>query len=85
MRTQRSALLVFATCLVAVGLTAATDCHVLTPSSFAHHVERFNAMEDENVTNFISNGKSWEWLQQNIPLFECAAMSLISICQCRRV
>ena len=28
-------------------------------------------MEGENVTNFISNGKSWEWLRQNIPLFEC--------------
>ena len=27
-------------------------------------------MEDENVTNFISNAQSWAWLQRNIPLFE---------------
>lgn len=28
-------------------------------------------MEDENVTNFVSNAKSWEWLVSNIPLFDC--------------
>jgi hypothetical protein len=44
---------------------------VLSPPTFAHHIERFNAMEDENVTNFVSNAKSWAWLQDNIPLFEC--------------
>ncbi|HEY9509402.1 MAG TPA: glycosyl hydrolase family 65 protein [Verrucomicrobiae bacterium] len=44
---------------------------VLQPAAFAHHIERFNSMEDENVTNLISNAESWNWLQQNIPLFEC--------------
>src|SRR6266550_3475527 len=44
---------------------------ILSPAAFAHHIERFNAMEDENVTNFVSNAKSWTWLQENIPLFEC--------------
>lgn len=29
-------------------------------------------MEDENVTNFVSNAQSWDWLQKNIPLFECS-------------
>lgn len=28
-------------------------------------------MEDENVTNQVSNAESWKWLQRNIPLFEC--------------
>jgi len=28
-------------------------------------------MEDENVTNFISNAQSWVWLQKEVPLFEC--------------
>ncbi len=28
-------------------------------------------MEDENVTNFVSNAESWAWLQRNTPLFEC--------------
>ena len=44
---------------------------ILSPSAFAHHIERFNSMEDENVTNLVSNAKSWSWLQDNIPLFEC--------------
>lgn len=50
---------------------AADDFRVLKPELFAHYIERFNTMEDENVTNFVSNAKSWEWLRQNIPLFEC--------------
>lgn len=49
----------------------AADLAVLKPADFAHHVARFNAMEDENVTNFISNAGSWNWLQQEIPFFEC--------------
>jgi hypothetical protein len=44
---------------------------VLRPSAFEHYIERFNLMEEENVTNFISNAESREWLQRNIPLFEC--------------
>jgi hypothetical protein len=44
---------------------------VLNPAAFAHHIERFNAMEDENVTNFVANAESWAWLQKNIPVFEC--------------
>jgi hypothetical protein len=28
-------------------------------------------MEDENVTNFVSNAQSWEWLSSNIPLLDC--------------
>ena len=47
------------------------DFHVLKPGAFAHHIERFNTMENENVTNFVSNAKSWDWLRENIPFFEC--------------
>ena len=50
---------------------ASEAIHVLRPASFAHHIEHFNAMEDENWTNFVSNAHSWEWLQANIPFFEC--------------
>jgi hypothetical protein len=28
-------------------------------------------MEDENWTNFVSNAQSWQWMQKNIPFFEC--------------
>ena len=44
---------------------------VLIPNNFAHYVSAFNAMEDENVTNLVSNAASWDWLQKEIPLFEC--------------
>jgi hypothetical protein len=56
---------------VVSSLAGASDFSVLKPDSFAHHVGRFNAMEDENVTNFVSNAQSWDWLRANIPLFEC--------------
>jgi len=44
---------------------------VLKPASFSNYVAHFNSMEDENITNFISNADSWSWLQKEIPFFEC--------------
>ncbi len=55
----------------AVQNSRAADFAVLKPAAFAHHIERFNAMEPESVTNFIPNAQSWSWLEKNIPLFEC--------------
>ena len=49
----------------------ASDFAILKPAAFAHYVEHFNSMEDENITNFISNAQSWGWLQKEIPFFEC--------------
>jgi len=50
---------------------AAEDLPILKPDSFAHYIEHFNSMEDENVTNFVSNAESWDWLKKEIPFFEC--------------
>jgi hypothetical protein len=44
---------------------------LLNPADFAHYVAGFNAMEDENVTNLVSNAASWDWLQKEIPFFAC--------------
>ena len=49
----------------------AKNLYVLNPAAFSNCVAHFNSMEDENVTNFISNAGSWNWLQKEIPLFEC--------------
>ncbi|HEY5346101.1 MAG TPA: glycosyl hydrolase family 65 protein [Verrucomicrobiae bacterium] len=49
----------------------AEDFSVLNPAAFSNYVAHFNSMEDENVTNFISNADSWIWLQKKIPFFEC--------------
>ena len=45
------------------------DFAVLNPTVFSHYIERFNSMEDENITNFVSNTNSWNWLQKEIPFF----------------
>jgi hypothetical protein len=44
---------------------------VLKAKNFKHYVDYFNKMEDENIVQAIPNAQSWDWLQQNIPLFEC--------------
>ncbi|HEV2696216.1 MAG TPA: glycosyl hydrolase family 65 protein [Verrucomicrobiae bacterium] len=56
-------------CAVLNGHAAETE--TLKPAAFAHYVEHFNSMEDENVTNTISNAGAWDWMQKEIPLFEC--------------
>jgi len=70
-RLHESALIGFFLLLaVPMAFASGTD-YVLKPDSFAHYNEYFNSMEDENVTNYISNADSWNWLQKEIPLFEC--------------
>ena len=44
---------------------------VLKASSFKHYVDYFNKMEDENIKQAIPNDSAWQWMQKNIPLFEC--------------
>jgi len=44
---------------------------VLDAGAFKHHVDFFNTMEPETIVNYISNDKSWEWMRENIPFFEC--------------
>jgi hypothetical protein len=55
----------------AVQNASAADFTVLESADFAHHVKKFNTMEDENFTNTISNASSWDWLQKEIPFFDC--------------
>ena len=44
---------------------------LLKQSSFKHYVDYFNKMEDENIKQAIPNDSAWNWMQKNIPLFEC--------------
>ncbi len=52
---------------------------ILKAESFRHHVDFFNNMEKENIVNYISNAESWEWMKENIPLFECPDKSFEQI------
>ena len=44
---------------------------ILKYSDFNHYVDYFNTMEDENIVQAIPNAQAGEWMEKNIPLFEC--------------
>lgn len=44
---------------------------LLKYDDYKHYVDYFNAMEDENIVQAIPNARSWEWMTENIPLFDC--------------
>ncbi len=44
---------------------------VLKVSNYKHYVDRFNTMEEENIKQAIPNDSAWNWMQANIPLFDC--------------
>ncbi|GAB3649298.1 hypothetical protein GCM10028791_14560 [Echinicola sediminis] len=43
---------------------------LLNKEDFKHYAEYFNRMEDENIQQAIPNAQSWEWMKENVPLFE---------------
>ncbi len=56
---------------VANHIEAQNKPFILKQASFKHYVDYFNKMEDENIVQAIPNAESWNWMQKNIPLFEC--------------
>lgn len=44
---------------------------ILKYENFRHYVDYFNCMEDENIVQAIPNSKANEWMEKNVPLFEC--------------
>ncbi|MFH1715985.1 MAG: glycosyl hydrolase family 65 protein [Planctomycetota bacterium] len=68
--------------LLAVGAVSAgqyDSMFVLDAGAFRHHVDYFNAMEPENLVNYIPNEQSWAWLRENVPFFECPDKSFEQI------
>ena len=62
-------------CILLTSLSVMAGCRsgepVLQAPDFAHHVEYFNTMEPEGVVNLIPNDAAWDWMQAQVPLFEC--------------
>ena len=56
---------------IKVELNAQKEGFVLKTEQFRHYADYFNNMEDENIVQAIPNAQSWEWMKNNIPLFEC--------------
>lgn len=70
----------FAFALVFAGLSAAAaDFRALNPAAFSNYVAHFNSMEDENVTNCVSNAASWSWLEKEIPFFDCPDREVVEM------
>src|ERR1700728_1640340 len=44
---------------------------VLTAASFEHFIDAFNRNDTERNALFIANSNSWDFLKENIPLFDC--------------
>jgi hypothetical protein len=66
------AIAAFSTTPVSVfsGLPAETPSF-LRYDDYKHYVDYFNTMEPETIVQAIPNAKSWEWMTQNVPLFDC--------------
>ncbi|MBN2130742.1 MAG: hypothetical protein JW741_14670 [Sedimentisphaerales bacterium] len=80
----RSAPLVTCALLLGAATASATSqkrsaMFVLEAATFAHHVDFFNGMEPETIVNDIPNHRSWAWMKQNIPFFECPDKSFEEI------
>lgn len=43
---------------------------VLSPEPFRRYVERFHRLEEVKPTP-PSHGQAWDWMKENVPLFEC--------------
>jgi hypothetical protein len=48
-----------------------TGQRVLQPAKLQQYVRYFNGMEPEDVVNYVPNAQAQNWLEQNVPLFEC--------------
>lgn len=49
---------------------------VLKAESFKHYVDSFNANDDELYKQVYTNADAWNFLKQNIPLFDCPDKAL---------
>ena len=65
-----------ATFAIARFRTASTDensmAAILRYDDYKHYVDYFNTMEPEGIQQAIPNKDSWQWMTENVPLFECS-------------
>ena len=45
---------------------------LLRPETYRHYVDYFNQMEPEGIQQAIPNKDSWQWMMENVPLFDCS-------------
>lgn len=54
-----------------LALSFAAKAEVLQPEKFKPYIDWFNSVDDEPFKEAIPNAKAWEFLEANIPFFEC--------------
>ncbi len=55
-----------------IGETSAPDNPLLLSApSFKQYIDTFNLNDQESVINYIPNSAAWEWMEKNVPYFEC--------------
>jgi hypothetical protein len=52
-------------------LATYSQSKVLSPASFKHYIDSFNTNDDELYKQFVPNDQAWNFLENNIPFFEC--------------
>jgi len=56
--------------------TCSTDADgtaiLLRNNDYKHYVDYFNTMEPEGIQQAIPDKDSWQWMTENIPLFDCS-------------
>ena len=45
---------------------------LLRYDAYQHYVDYFNTMEPEGIQQAIPNKDAWQWMTENVPLFECS-------------
>jgi hypothetical protein len=53
--------------------------NILNPSDYQHYVSKFNACDSERIVNLVPNSKAWEWMEAEIPWFDCPSAQLEEI------
>ncbi|MBP5680409.1 MAG: six-hairpin glycosidase [Bacteroidales bacterium] len=56
---------------VQASATEQTYNALLRWNDYRHYVDYFNQMEDEHVVQAIPNSEAAEWMERNVPLFDC--------------
>ena len=49
----------------------ASSSALLHWNDYKHYVDYFNSMENEHVVQAIPNSESAQWMEENVPLFDC--------------
>jgi hypothetical protein len=52
---------------------------ILKPDNFKHYIDFFNEVDRESIRNAIPNERSWEWMLESVPWFECPDKDLEQI------